>query len=132
MDGALVPVVIVHGVGPQQAVGSVLGVAVWLRLDKGDWTDLPCDASLQCRPTADTVIPLARALPTAALMRLRLDVTLPNGTGLPQPEHEFDLHETRRALERLQAAGPVTATSPAASGLDWRGMMQKFLKRGGG
>ncbi|MBS0644833.1 MAG: hypothetical protein JSS43_33615 [Proteobacteria bacterium] len=131
IGGALVPVVIVRGVGAQKGIGSVLGVAVWLRLDQGAWVELPCNAALHCLPGAEALPALAGAFPSASLIRLRLDVTLPGGSGLPQPEHEYDLASTKRALERLKAAGPVTVTAPAAPGLDWKAMMQKLMKAGG-
>jgi len=75
---------------------------------------------------------LARTFPSAATLRLRLEVTLPDGTALPQPEHEFELRGTKRALERLKAAGVVTTSSPTAPGLDWQGLLRKAWRAVGG
>ncbi len=132
VDGALVPVVAVRGIPSQAAVGTLVGVVVGLRLDQDDWVALPCGKALRCLPGAEAVAGLARAFPTARTLRLRLEVTLPDGTALPQPEHEFELSATKRAVERLKAAGVVTTSAPAAPGLDWQGALRKAWRAFGG
>ncbi len=132
VGGAFVPVVTVRGVGSQTGLGRMLSVAVWLRLDKGAWIEMPCNEDLRCLPQATDVAALARGFPSAAQVSLRLDVTLPGGRGLPQPEHAFDLDGTKRAVERLKATGRAAASAPADRGLDWKSMLQKWMKGTGG
>src|SRR3954462_15572699 len=108
VGGVLVPVVAVRGAAPQTAVGSLLTVVVGLRLDHGPWIALPCEPALRCLPSSDALATLARTFPAAETLRLRLEVTLPDGSSLPRPEHEFSLIGTKRAVERLKIAGAVT------------------------
>ena len=132
VNNALVPVVAVRGIGPQKAIGTLLTVTVGLRLDTTDWIELPCGPTLLCMPAAEALPGLAIAFPAASRMRLRLEVTLPNGQALPVPEHVFDLAGTKRALVRLQASGVVDTAAPAAPGLDWKGLVRKLMKSAGG
>ncbi|MFL5281259.1 MAG: hypothetical protein ACJ8AW_09725 [Rhodopila sp.] len=132
VDGALVPVMAVRGLAPQPAVGTFVSITVGLRLDQGVWLELPCGQALRCLPDADVLPDLARAFPTARLLRLRLEVTLPTGDALPRPEHEFELNGTKRALQRLKASGVVSTSAPTAPGLDWKGMLQKAWRAVGG
>ena len=132
VNNALVPVVAVRGVGPQKAIGTLLTVTVGLRLDTADWIELPCGPSLLCLPPADALPGLAMAFPVASQMRLRLQVTLPNGDTLPVPEHLFDLRSTKPALVRLRASGVTNTAAPAAPGLDWKSLVRKLMKSNGG
>jgi hypothetical protein len=129
VSGVLVPVVAVHGVPAQKVVGSVLGIVIGLRLDGGNWLELPCAPTLLCTPTAELAPALATAFPGAASMRLRLQVTLPNGDTLPRPEHAFDLRATSAALGRLTSGGVIATASPAPSASDWMGMLRALVGR---
>jgi len=132
VNGALVPIVAVHGVAPAKAVGSLVSIVVGLRLDNGPWFALPCAADLRCVPSADEVPELALTFPLAGQMRLRLEMTLPGSGALPQPEHEFDLNSTRAALGRLRSAGTITTAVPGESVADWKAMIQKAWRAIGG
>jgi hypothetical protein len=132
VNGALVPVVAVGGVPTQNAVGSLVSVAIGLRLNNGPWFELPCGTDLRCVPSADELPALALTFPSDGQMRLRLEVVVPGAGALPQPEHEFDLIGTRLALDRLRSAGPITTAAPGASVPDWKAMMQKMWRAVGG
>jgi hypothetical protein len=132
VNGALMPVVAVHGVPTQTAMGVLISVAVDLRFDGGSWFELPCGADLRCVPTVDEIPEIGATFPSAGQMRLRLEVTVPGAGTLPQPEHEFALAGTRLALERLRSSGTITRAVPTTSAADWRAVMQKMLRAVGG
>jgi hypothetical protein len=123
--GALVPVVALSGLSGQAALLAELTVG--LRLDRGAWTDMPCEGLSICAPPDAALAAVAQAFPAARTVGLRMTLSLPGVTGLPRPDVSFGLSGTAEALRRLRASGTVEEAAPAEPGLDWRGMIGKLL-----
>jgi hypothetical protein len=119
---ALVPVVVLSGLGAQAALAVAGSVTVSLRLDGGAWAAMPCAVWLVCAPAPADVT----GFPAAHEIALRVGVAIPGGPALPPVVHGFALSGTDAALRRLRAAGEV---EPAEQGLDMEGLMRKLWGR---
>src|SRR5579863_264621 len=98
-----VPVVTLRGISMQAALGGVLAVQsdVALRLDDLAWTELGCGldgGAVICAPAGDAANAAAAELNAAHSALVRVRISIPGVTALPEQSHSFDLQQTAEAL----------------------------------
>jgi hypothetical protein len=131
-SGHWVPVVALHGLSTQAALGVVaLQPSVGLRFDAAPRTELACglDAgTVVCAPSGAAAASAADALATARSVVVQVKLALPGGSALPEQLRAFELQRTQEALARFRAVSPADAAVPVVAGLDWRGMLDRLAR----
>jgi hypothetical protein len=131
-----VPVVALRGISMQEAVGAELSAQtdVALRFDAQPWTQLTCAldiAAVVCAPAPEASAQTAAALSSAHSVTVRVRITLPGATALPEQSGSFGLQATAEALARFRATAPASESVPAIAGLDWRGFLDRLARDAG-
>ena len=131
-----VPVVALRGMSMQAAIGGALAVQtnVALRFDAQPWTELACGldgGAVLCTPAPDAAAPAAAALPDAHSVLVRVRITLPGVTALPEQSRSLDLQSTAEALARFRGTAPASESVPVIAGLDWRGFLDRVARDAG-
>lgn len=132
----LVPVVTLRGLSTQAAVGGLLALQphATLSLEPGPSVALACQldaGAIVCAPQGDDVAATAEALPNAATVTLRMQLSVPGGMALPAEGGSLPLHGTREALVQLRAVGATGQALPAIPGLDWVGFLDRVMRAAG-
>ena len=131
-----VPVVTLRGLSMQAALGGVLAVQsdVAVRFDDQAWTALGCGldgAMVLCAPAADSAAVAAAALSLAHGVMVRVRISIPGMTTLPEQSRSFDLQQTAEALAAFRATAPASESVPVIAGLDWHGFLDRLARDAG-
>jgi hypothetical protein len=131
-----VPVVTLRGVSMQAALGGVLAVQsdVALSFDNLAPIALGCGldgGALVCAPSGDAAAAAAAALNTAHSVVVRIRLSIPGMTSLPEQSRSLDLQQTAEALAAFRATAPASESVPVIAGLDWRGFLDRVARDAG-
>ena len=131
-----VPVVTLRGMSMQAAVGGVLAVQsdVALRFDDLAWTALGCGldgGAVLCAPAGEAAAAAAAELSAAHSVMVRIRLSIPGVTALPEQSRSLDLQQTTEALAAFRATAPASESVPVIAGLDWRGFLDRVARDAG-
>lgn len=131
-----VPVVTLRGMSMQAALGGVLAVQtdVALRFDNLAWTTLGCGLDggmVLCAPAGDAATAAAAELGAAHSVLVRVQISVPGVTTLPEQSRSLDLQQTVEALAQFRTTAPASESVPVIAGLDWRGFLDRAARDAG-
>jgi hypothetical protein len=131
-----VPVVTLRGMSMQAALGGVLAVQsdVALSFDNLAPIALGCGldgGALVCAPAADAATAAAAELSAARSVMVRIRLSIPGVTALPDQSRSLDLQQTAEALAAFRATAPASESVPVIAGLDWRGFLDRVARDAG-
>ena len=62
---------------------------------------------------------------------VRIRLSIPGVTALPEQSRSLDLQQTTEALAAFRATAPASESVPVIAGLDWRGFLDRVARDAG-
>ena len=126
-----VPVIAIHGLPNEPVLASALASQVEATIQFGDGAPaaLRCgtdSGGYLCRPTGSDSVRMARALPDAGTVTIKLSASLPGQEPVSVGHRTLDLSGTREALTHLPASGPqLGGFEPQPLPPGWRRLLDR-------